>query len=224
MVCMVTFSVLGSAFGANRMKRSQGSLRQRRALRTLRRLTAAMCVGFGLLFGLEAVLAAVQTAPLVVAVEDIARGETIQRADVRLVHVAQTAAGVSMASDCTQVIGKIAQIEIHAQDPISTHMARDAPVVPAGSTVIDVQLASSIHGLIAGDCVDLVSAASCDSDECILAENAMVIQVGGEASQDAMSNDALGDASRHATMSMTPEHASNVMHWQQNGAVIAVMR
>lgn len=53
-------------------------------------------------------------------------------------------------------MGKVAQIDIEAADPISTHMARDAPVAPTGTTVIEVRLASSVDDVLAGDQVRLV--------------------------------------------------------------------
>lgn len=50
----------------------------------LRRLTAALCVGLAVLFGLEAVLAVVETEPMVVAARSIRRGDIILAADVQL--------------------------------------------------------------------------------------------------------------------------------------------
>ena len=56
---MVTFSFIKPP--------ARGSLRRRRMADALRRLTAALCVGLAVLFGLEAVLAVVETEPMVVA-------------------------------------------------------------------------------------------------------------------------------------------------------------
>ena len=53
---MVTFSFIKPP--------ARGSLRRRRMADALRRLTAALCVGLAVLFGLEAVLAVVETEPM----------------------------------------------------------------------------------------------------------------------------------------------------------------
>ena len=62
---MVTFSFIKPP--------ARGSLRRRRMADALRRLTAALCVGLAVLFGLEAVLAVVETEPMVVAARSIRR-------------------------------------------------------------------------------------------------------------------------------------------------------
>ena len=64
---MVTFSFIKPP--------ARGSLRRRRMADALRRLTAALCVGLAVLFGLEAVLAVVETEPMVVAARSIRRGD-----------------------------------------------------------------------------------------------------------------------------------------------------
>ena len=61
----------------------------------LRRLTAALCVGLAVLFGLEAVLAVVETEPMVVAARSIRRGDIILAADVQLADMPVSAAGPS---------------------------------------------------------------------------------------------------------------------------------
>lgn len=73
---MVTFSFIKPP--------ARGSLRRRRMADALRRLTAALCVGLAVLFGLEAVLAVVETEPMVVAARSIRRGDIILAADVQL--------------------------------------------------------------------------------------------------------------------------------------------
>ena len=167
---MVTFSFIKPP--------ARGSLRRRRMADALRRLTAALCVGLAVLFGLEAVLAAVETEPMVVAARSIRRGDIILAADVQLADMPVSAAGPSWTGNIEDVVGKVAQIDIEAADPISTHMARDAPVAPTGTTVIEVRLASSVDDVLAGDQVRLVSAVGCEGADCTLAENATVMNVG----------------------------------------------
>ena len=160
---MVTFSFIKPP--------ARGSLRRRRMADALRRLTAALCVGLAVLFGLEAVLAVVETEPMVVAARSIRRGDIILAADVQLADMPVSAAGPSWTGNIEDVVGKVAQIDIEAADPISTHMARDAPVAPTGTTVIEVRLASSVDDVLAGDQVRLVSAVGCEGADCTLADD-----------------------------------------------------
>ena len=205
---MVTFSFIKPP--------ARGSLRRRRMADALRRLTAALCVGLAVLFGLEAVLAVVETEPMVVAARSIRRGDIILAADVQLADMPVSAAGTGNIED---VVGKVAQIDIEAADPISTHMARDAPVAPTGTTVIEVRLASSVDDVLAGDQVRLVSAVGCEGADCTLAENATVMNVG---KPDATG--ALGGNDRLVSFAMPPEAAAKVMELQQAGAIMAVVR
>ena len=217
---MVTFSFIKPP--------ARGSLRRRRMADALRRLTAALCVGLAVLFGLEAVLAVVETEPMVVAARSIRRGDIILAADVQLADMPVSAAGPSWTGNIEDVVGKVAQIDIEAADPISTHMARDAPVAPTGTTVIEVRLASSVDDVLAGDQVRLVSAVGCEGADCTpavstgggtLAENATVMNVG---KPDAIG--ALGGNDRLVSFAMPPEAAAKVMELQQAGAIMAVVR
>lgn len=208
---MVTFSFIKPP--------ARGSLRRRRMADALRRLTAALCVGLAVLFGIEAVLAVVETEPMVVAARSIRRGDIILAADVQLADMPVSAAGPSWTGNIEDVVGKVAQIDIEAADPISTHMARDAPVAPTGTTVIEVRLASSVDDVLAGDQVRLVSAVGCEGADCTLAENATVMNVG---KPDATG--ALGGNDRLVSFAMPPEAAAKVMELQQAGAIMAVVR
>ena len=194
---MVTFSFIKPP--------ARGSLRRRRMADALRRLTAALCVGLAVLFGIEAVLAVVETEPMVVAARSIRRGDIILAADVQLADMPVSAAGPSWTGNI--------------EDPISTHMARDAPVAPTGTTVIEVRLASSVDDVLAGDQVRLVSAVGCEGADCTLAENATVMNVG---KPDATG--ALGGNDRLVSFAMPPEAAAKVMELQQAGAIMAVVR
>ena len=206
---MVTFSFIKPP--------ARGSLRRRRMADALRRLTAALCVGLAVLFGLEAVL--VETEPMVVAARSIRRGDIILAADVQLADMPVSAIGPSWACNIEDVVGKVAQIDIEAADPISTHMARDAPVAPTGTTVIEVRLASSVDDVLAGDQVRLVSAVGCEAPNCTLAENATVMNV-----DKPDTTGALGSNDRLVSFAMPPEAAAKVMELQQAGAIMAVVR
>lgn len=208
---MVTFSFIKPP--------ARGSLRRRRMADALRRLTAALCVGLAVLFGIEAVLAVVETEPMVVAARLIRRGDIILAADVQLADMPVSAIGPSWACNIEDVVGKVAQIDIEAADPISTHMARDAPVAPTGTTVIEVRLASSVDDVLAGDQVRLVSAVGCEGADCTLAENATVMNV-----DKPDTTGALGSNDRLVSFAMPPEAAAKVMELQQAGAIMAVVR
>ena len=199
---MVTFSFIKPP--------ARGSLRRRRMADALRRLTAALCVGLAVLFGLEAVLAVVETEPMVVAARSIRRGDIILAADVQLADMPVSAIGPSWACNIEDVVGKVAQIDIEAADPISTHMARD---------VIEVRLASSVDDVLAGDQVRLVSAVGCEGADCTLAENATVMNV-----DKPDTTGALGSNDRLVSFAMPPEAAAKVMELQQAGAIMAVVR
>lgn len=210
MMFMVTFSIFTPP--------THGLLRRRRMLHAARRCIAAFCAGLAVLFGLGTVLAQVQTAPVVIADRPIARGEIISSADIRVELLPVSTVGSSYATDAGEITGLIAQIDIAVNDPISTHMARDAPLPPTGTTVIEVRLASNPDDLLPGDSVQLVSAVGCAGEDCVLAEEALVMAIGeAEASS-------LGSNERQVSFAMKPHAAAAVMELQQAGAIVAVMR
>nr|WP_233427996.1 SAF domain-containing protein [Bifidobacterium myosotis] len=201
-------------------------MKRRRLYAVIRRLTAALFAGLAVLFAVQAVLSTVETTPVVVAARAIERGSHIDDADVRVVDMPKTALGPSMTDDMSAVIGLIAQIDIAAGDSILTTMARDVPLAPTGTTVIAVRLASSPDGLLPGDEVSLVSTVGCDGEDCTLAEQALVMAVGGQA--DTGSGSSLGtlygDNAQTVSCAMRPKEASKVIALQEAGAVVAVMR
>ncbi|NMM94621.1 SAF domain-containing protein [Bifidobacterium sp. DSM 109957] len=126
--------------------------------------------------------------------------------------------------------GKVAQITIEVNDPISTHMARDAPLAPTGTTVIEVRLASNPEELLAGDRVRLVSAVGCEGEECTLTDDALVMGAHISDSEDygygsASSNgNVLSQGVQTVSFAMDPQAAARVMALQEAGAIMAVMR
>lgn len=207
---MVTFSVFKLP--------ARGSLRRRRMLRAVRKLAAALCAGLAVLFGLETMLAQTQTKPVVIAIRDVARGRTITAADIAVDMLPARAVGSSYASTIDDVEGLIAQIDIAADDLISTRMAKDAPRAPTGTAVIEVRLSSKPDELLPGDTVQLVSAMGCSGEDCVLAREALVMAIGkSEVSS-------FNDNERPVSFAMQPPAAAAVMELQQAGAIIAVMR
>ncbi|WP_240947512.1 SAF domain-containing protein [Bifidobacterium oedipodis] len=196
----------------------------------MRRLTAALCAGLAVWCALEAVLSTIATAPMAVAAQTIERGAVIRADDVQIISAPQSLIGPSILTQVEQVTGKVAQITIEVNDPISTHMARDAPLAPTGTTVIEVRLASNPEELLAGDRVRLVSAVGCEGEECTLTDDALVMGAHISDSEDygygsASSNgNVLSQGVQTVSFAMDPQAAARVMALQEAGAIMAVMR
>ncbi|PLS25092.1 SAF domain-containing protein [Bifidobacterium imperatoris] len=230
---MVTFSVF-----SKRKLPPTGSLRQRRMRYTLRRIAAAACAGFAVLFGLQAITAHIATAPVVVAVRDIARGGTIGASDVMIRYVSPSAVSASMLDSVEDATGRIAYTDIANGDPILKQMARNAPVAPKGTTVLEVRLTSTAGDLTPGDHVQLVSAVGCQSEQhsqndeadttdasraavqkesCVLAEDALVMGINKTA------DTSYTDGGQLVSFAIAPSAAAQVMQLQETGAIMAVM-
>ncbi|MBT1163499.1 SAF domain-containing protein [Bifidobacterium felsineum] len=202
-------------------------------LHTLRRVAAATCAGLAVLFALETVTAHIATVPVVVATRHIAHGSTIGLSDMAIRYFPPSAASDSMLSSVDDVVGHIAHIDITVGDPILAHMARTAPVVPEGTTVIEVRLTSSVDELLAGDTVQLVSALGCETDaagtnedddsnadhaHCVLADAALVMGINKTA------DTSYTDGRQLVSFAMDPDAAARVMRHQESGPIMAVMQ
>lgn len=141
----------------------RGSLAHRRVMARLRRWLAACCAAMAVYAVISAILSTVATIPVVVARTAIERGETITETDVEWADMPVSATSRLLVDSTASVVGRVAQIDIDAGQPFTTHMARDSPVTPTGHTVIEVRLSSDTERLIAGDTVTLVSATGCDA-------------------------------------------------------------
>ncbi|WP_226803233.1 flagella basal body P-ring formation protein FlgA [Bifidobacterium cebidarum] len=196
----------------------------------LRRIAAAACAGLAVLFALGTVTAYIATVPVVVAIRHISRGSTVNPTDVAVRHFPPSVVSDSMIGAVDDAAGRIASIDITNGDPILTHMTRAAPMVPAGSTVMDVQLTSSIDELVVGDTVQLVSAFGCGTDadrtitneikgdSCILADDALVMGISTTA------DSSYADGRQLVSFAMAPDAAARVMQLQEAGAIVAVMQ
>lgn len=218
---MVTFSVL-TKLGLP----PTGSLKYRRWMHALRRIAVALCVGLAVVFGLEAVLSRVATTPVVVATRQIDRGTTINAEDIALVEFPVSAQSPSMLDAVEDVAGHIAAIDIMSGDPVLTHMARDAPVVPQGTTVVEVRLFSSADELVVGDRVQLVSTLGCaetaetaddENDGCVLADDALVMRI------SPIADTSYGEQ-QLVSFAMKPDAAMHIMQLEDAGAIVAVMQ
>ncbi|WEV69042.1 SAF domain-containing protein [Bifidobacterium sp. ESL0775] len=139
------------------------TLKQRRDMRRLRTLLAALCAGLAVFFALQSVTSSMATKSVVTAVHAIKRGHTINADDVRLVNIADSPALSTMFTSNEAVDGLVAQVDIAAGSVISRPMARASPIVGHGLTVIDVRVSGSQASLIVGDKVSLVGSAGCES-------------------------------------------------------------
>ncbi|QTB91985.1 SAF domain-containing protein [Bifidobacterium saguini] len=208
---------------------------------TLRRIAAAACAGFAVLFGLQALTSHIATVPVVVAVHDIARGGTIGASDVMIRYIPPSAVSDSMLDSVDDAAGRIAYTDIANGDPILKQMARNAPVAPKGTTVLEVRLTSTAGDLTPGDHVQLVSAVGCQnnqsaqhlrSDEadttdasrtaapeesCVLAEDALVMGINKTADAS------YTDGRQLVSFAIAPNAAAQVMQLQETGAIMAVM-
>lgn len=185
-----------------------------------RRLAVALCMGMAVFLTLEDFLPDRHHVTQVVAARSIERGQTIQRRDVTTMTV-PASAWKPAANDAEQIIGRVAQIDIVAGDWISTNMARDSPIIPIGTTVLEVRLASDPDQLMPGDHVRLASTMGCEGDECLLSGDALVMSApsGGDTTQRPLDAE-----STTMAFALPPEDAARVMRLQQTGAIVAVMR
>ena len=141
----------------------KGSLAHRRLMWNLRRWAAA-CAAAAAACAVSAMMYAMTaTMPVAVANASIRRGSTITAVDVTVVDMPASSTVRGLVASADAVIGRIAQIDIETGQPFTTHMARDAPILPDGHTVIEVRLSSDADWLIAGDTVSLVSIVGCDA-------------------------------------------------------------
>ncbi|MBT1173936.1 flagella basal body P-ring formation protein FlgA [Bifidobacterium sp. LC6] len=231
-----------------------GSLKRRRMMHTLRRIAAAACAGLAVLFALQTVTSLIATVPVVVASHTIKRGSTIKTADVMIRHIPPRAVSDSMLSSIEEVTGRIAYIDIADGDPVLQQMAHDAPVVPQGATVLDVQLTSVARGLTTSDHVQLVSAMGCQStqnsrndsqsnnaqkspadtadasaspdtaDDSAVAENCVLADDAMVMGISTTADSSYNDGRQLVSFAMPPDAAARVLQFQEAGAIVAVMQ
>ena len=113
-----------------------------------------------------------------------------------------------------EAVGRIAQTDLPAGQPLFPTPARDAPVVPSGHTVLDVMVANGGNMLTAGDTVSLMSSGGCAemAGMCTLADTALVMGLANE------------DQGARLTVALPPDAALNVMKAGEVAAIVAVHR
>lgn len=179
----------------------------------------------------------VATEGVVVASRALRRGEIIGAEDVMVIETPRSPATEHAFSETSEVIGRVAQSDIGARQPVFPTNARDAPVVPKGRTVLEVVVSNDASTLVAGDTVRLVSAVGCEdttdggsdgvggnsgpvpgehASPCTLAEEALVMK--------RPVKDENGAGTAVIPLAMTPEAAIAVMDSAQLGAIVAVTR
>ncbi|WEV42296.1 SAF domain-containing protein [Bifidobacterium sp. ESL0682] len=156
---MMNLFHIGSKIGTGR----KPTLKQRRDMRKLRTVSAALCAGLAVFFALQSLTSSMATKTVVATVHAIKRGHTIRSDDVHLVQVNDSPALSALFTSEKAVDGLVAQVDIDSGGIISKPMARASPVIAHGLTVIDVRVTGSQSSLIVGDNVSLVGSAGCES-------------------------------------------------------------
>ena len=188
------------------------TLAGRRQRARLGRIGMAVFACLSVLVTLSVLTSSQRTTTVIVAAHAIKRGATIRAQDVAAMEVPSSAITRDALRSSEEAAGKIAQIDIDANQPLFPTNARDAPVVPSGHTVLDVTVANGVTALRVGDTVSLMSSVSCEemSGVCTLADTALVMG----ATDD--------DSGAHLSVALAPDAALKVMEAAELGAIIAV--
>ena len=190
---------------------SADTLRRRRFRECCRRLLAALLAGTAVFAALQCVLGTVATRPVLVAVADIRRGETI-RAESVAVREAPVSDPLARALETAQeATGRVAQADIARGSPLLREHVADQPVAPPGYTVVDVRLAGGWSGLIVGQTVGL-SEAGDSAEVCVVAERAIIM---GPASQDETGTALM-------PLALPADEALRLLGIQEQGMIVAV--
>ncbi len=188
------------------------TLAGRRQRARLRRISVVAFACLSVLAVFSVMTSLQHSTTIIVAAHAIKRGETIRSQDIAVMKVPNSPITRNALQSSEEAVGKIAQIDFEANQPLSPTNARDAPVVPSGHTVLDVTVANGKTSLQAGDSVSLMSSVGCEevSDVCTLASKALVM---------GMADD---DSGVRLSVALDPDAALNVMKAAELGAIIAV--
>ncbi|WP_055427887.1 SAF domain-containing protein [Bifidobacterium aesculapii] len=219
-------------------KLTRPTLAARRARARLSRAVAVICAVAAAAMAVTLLDLLVATESVVVASRTLHRGDVIGVEDVMVVEAPRSPVTEHAFSETSEAVGRVAQSDIGARQPLFPANARDAPVVPTGRTVLEVVVANDASALVAGDTVRLVSAVGCEdtpgpgvsdvagdasgpvpegrASPCTLAEDALVMK--------RPVKDENGAGTAVIPLAMTPEAALAVMDSAQLGAIVAVTR
>lgn len=227
------------------------SLSRRRFDAAARRWAAACCAALAVLCALTGLDALVRRVPVVVAAADVGRGMRLDEASLDVAEVPVSPATDGAFTRIEDVRGLIALAPIARGQPLYPAMLAVAPVPEAGSTTVEVRLASVPDRLTPGDRVDLVSSVGCErrsgaagadapqdassqvaAPACVLAEDALTLTAPAESGGDGASSGGMGllssGASTASSLSVTfaldAEAALRVLAGQEAGPLLAVLR
>lgn len=188
------------------------TLAGRRQRARLRRIGAVVFACLSVIAALSAMASLQHTTTVVVATHAIKRGAAIRSQDIAVMEVPSSAITRDALQSREEVVGKIAQINIAANQPLFPTNTRDAPVVPSGHTVLDVIVANGVAALCMGDSVSLMSSVGCEevSSVCTLADTALVMGIASD------------DSGARLSVALDPAAALNVINAAEFGAIIAV--
>lgn len=136
-------------------------LSRRRHAHSLRRILAGVFLALAIFLLLQPLGQMGGRLDVVVASRGIRRGQYIT-AD--MVHVRSLPSSVEfkgLASDKSQVAGRIARVPISQGDPLVLSMLTRMPALPEGTTQVGLILASDPQALEPGDRVELVAPVDC---------------------------------------------------------------
>lgn len=155
-----------------------------------------------------------RTATVVVTARPVRRGAVIRSRDVATREVPDSPIIRDAMHASGEAVGRIAQTDLPAGQPLFPTHARDAPVVPSGHTVLDVMVANGGNMLTAGDTVSLMSSGGCaeTAGMCTLADTALVMGLSNE------------DQGALLTVALPPDAALNVMKAGEVAAIVAAHR
>ena len=205
----------------NHASRLSHSLSRRRFDAAARRWAAACCAALAVLCALTALDALVRRVPVVVAAADVGRGMRLDDASLDVAEVPVSPATAGAFARVEDVRGLIALAPIARGQPLYPAMLAAAPLPEAGSTTVEVRLASVPDRLTPGDRVDLVSSVGCErrsgaagadaaqdassqgavpqetpsqaaAPACVLAENALTLTAPSESGGDGASSGGMG--------------------------------
>lgn len=199
------------------------TLRQRRRARTVRHAVIALLVGLCVFILLQGVSSQTATHTVVVAAHTLTRGKAIERQDVLIRTVPDSAVWDHAPASADEVVKLLPLLDIRAGEPILASMLATTPLLPEGFTAIDVRLASVPGSISVGMTVSLVTTAvhgcpdgiSPERDSCVLSPSAIVME--------SHHSDALTDSTSQV-FAMPPDDALNVISAQKTADIMAVSR
>lgn len=205
-------------FGNDTSRNNRQRLRQRRQWAEARRLLIAVSAGLLAWSVLQCISGMIATDTVVLAQNDIHRGDVLTSSSLAMQTVPHTAVLDDAATNTADLEGRVANIDIAAGMPILQGMTGAMPAVAAGFTSMQVPLASAPQMLHPGDHIHLVSEGK------TLAAKATVIRLPEEVEQDEFASPSEQPLAVTITVAVTAEEAMAILAAQEDHPILAVSR